>query len=101
MHPSVYLVEGPSCLVPFVFRSRALIVRCVGVVAQMEKMMELLVKHDSVVAKQLESQNLKVQYFAFRWLTLLLAQEFPLPGRNRHGHLVEESQTEYKPPSLL
>jgi len=31
----------------------------------------------------LVSQDLKPQFFAFRWLTLLLSQEFPLPDVQR------------------
>ena len=34
---------------------------------------------DSAVAIQLDQQGIKMQYFAFRWLSLMLSQEFSLP----------------------
>jgi len=47
------------------------------------KMMELLVgrvsNRDAQVARLLTFQEIHPQYYAFRWITLLLSQEFPLP----------------------
>lgn len=34
---------------------------------------------DLSVGKQLDDQGIKMQYFAFRWLSLMLSQEFSLP----------------------
>ena len=34
---------------------------------------------DLMVGKQLDNQGIKMQYFAFRWLSLMLSQEFSLP----------------------
>ena len=34
---------------------------------------------DLLVGKQLDNQGIKMQYFAFRWLSLMLSQEFSLP----------------------
>ena len=34
---------------------------------------------DPSVAAQLDQQGIKMQYFAFRWLSLMLSQEFSLP----------------------
>jgi len=38
---------------------------------------------DAATAERLISQDLKPQFFAFRWLTLLLSQEFSLPDVQR------------------
>ena len=46
----------------------------------MNKLMELLKQKDARVHRVLQDQDLKPQYFAFRWITLLLSQEFNLPG---------------------
>ena len=41
----------------------------------------LMLKHrDTPLWIKLEQLEMKPQYYAFRWLTLLLSQEFPLPG---------------------
>jgi phosphoribosylaminoimidazole-succinocarboxamide synthase len=55
---------------------------------------------DPVTAQRLASQDLKPEFFAFRWLTLLLSQEFALPDvqriwdsllsdQSRHNFLVD------------
>ena len=41
----------------------------------------LLKKKDVTLWLKLQEQDLKPQFYAFRWLTLLLSQEFPLPGK--------------------
>lgn len=52
-----------------------------GIGALMNRLMFMLHEHDLEVATRLDQQNIKPQFFAFRWLTLLLAQEFILPGK--------------------
>lgn len=46
----------------------------------MKRLYNLVRQNDSAVYKILDSQNLKPEFFAFRWITLLLSQEFKLPG---------------------
>ena len=46
----------------------------------MKKLYEMIKKNDEAVFALLEKQNLKPEYFAFRWITLLLSQDFKLPG---------------------
>ncbi|OXA62837.1 TBC1 domain family member 13 [Folsomia candida] len=47
------------------------------------RMMEILMRRvggrDTQVARLLAQQEIHPQYYAFRWITLLLSQEFPLP----------------------
>ncbi|XP_013409709.2 TBC1 domain family member 13-like, partial [Lingula anatina] len=50
-----------------------------GIGAEMNKLMLLLKKKDQRLHAQLRDQDLKPQFFAFRWITLLLSQEFSLP----------------------
>jgi len=47
----------------------------------MQKFEDTLKSADITVWLQLQNQEIKPQYYAFRWLTLLLSQEFELPGR--------------------
>ena len=55
--------------------------RSTGVVAMMTKLTNLLSSEDpELYHKLLHSQSIKPHYYAFRWITLLLSQEFPLPG---------------------
>jgi TBC1 domain family member 13 len=51
-----------------------------GIGSNMKRLYELIRSKDPLVHKQLIQQNLKPEFFAFRWLTLLLSQEFQLPG---------------------
>ena len=44
--------------------------------------MDLLNEHCAVAADILTQQNIDPQFFAFRWMTLLFSQEFPLTGTN-------------------
>jgi len=46
----------------------------------MKRLYDLVKQNDLNVYNMLESQNLKPEFFAFRWLTLLLSQDFKLPG---------------------
>ncbi|GAB0099868.1 TBC1 domain family member 13 [Sergentomyia squamirostris] len=50
-----------------------------GIKAMMNKLTKLLEVKDVEVWQRLREQELFPQYYAFRWLTLLLSQEFPLP----------------------
>lgn len=45
----------------------------------MEKVYSTLKEKDVELYLKLQEQNIKPQFFAFRWLTLLLSQEFLLP----------------------
>lgn len=50
-----------------------------GILSQMAKLTSLLEKMDNALAEHLVQQQIKPQFFAFRWITLLLSQEFHLP----------------------
>lgn len=50
-----------------------------GIGAMMKKLLNLLYEHDFTLWHHLQKQELKSQYYSFRWITLLLSQEFPLP----------------------
>lgn len=50
-----------------------------GIGSNMKRLYNLVKTKDVAVYYMLEKQNLKPEFFAFRWLTLLLSQEFPLP----------------------
>eukprot|EP00053_Salpingoeca_punica_P002076 m.36063 g.36063 ORF g.36063 m.36063 type:complete len:402 (+) comp11372_c0_seq1:203-1408(+) len=50
-----------------------------GIRALMARMLKTLQKHDVALFDSLEKKALKPQFFAFRWLTLMLSQEFSLP----------------------
>lgn len=41
---------------------------------------KLLERQKPNILKALRDMNLEMQYFAFRWITLLLSQEFRVPG---------------------
>jgi hypothetical protein len=47
----------------------------------MQKFEDSLKLADITLWLHLQNQEIKPQYYAFRWLTLLLSQEFELPGR--------------------
>ena len=53
-----------------------------GINAKMQRLMAMLTQSDPPVSRVFERQSLKPEFFGFRWLTLLLSQEFPLPGRS-------------------
>ena len=46
----------------------------------MSRLLTTLKSHDVTLWLKLEEQKLLPQFYAFRWLTLLLSQEFDLPG---------------------
>lgn len=50
-----------------------------GINGIMNRLMNKVGNLDSEVKKVLEAQDIRPQYFSFRWLTLMLSQEFPLP----------------------
>ncbi|XP_058015156.1 TBC1 domain family member 13 [Ahaetulla prasina] len=50
-----------------------------GITYKMEKVYVILKEKDRELYMKLQEQNIKPQFFAFRWLTLLLSQEFLLP----------------------
>ncbi|XP_068234933.1 TBC1 domain family member 13 [Palaemon carinicauda] len=50
-----------------------------GIGAMMKRLMNNLKHHDHQLWNRLRLQDLEPQFFSFRWLTLLLSQEFDLP----------------------
>lgn len=50
-----------------------------GIGAMMKRLMDNLKQHDHQLWNRLRVQDLEPQFFSFRWLTLLLSQEFDLP----------------------
>ena len=50
-----------------------------GILQRMQRFNALLKQIDGEVHDSLEKQKLKPEFYAFRWLTLLLSQEFHLP----------------------
>ncbi|XP_077399099.1 TBC1 domain family member 13 isoform X3 [Vanacampus margaritifer] len=50
-----------------------------GITYKMESVYSMLKEKDQELYLKLLEQNIKPQYFTFRWLTLLLSQEFLLP----------------------
>ncbi|XP_078282554.1 TBC1 domain family member 13 isoform X2 [Rhinoraja longicauda] len=50
-----------------------------GITYKMENVYSTLKEKDMDLYLKLQEQNIKPQFFAFRWLTLLLSQEFLLP----------------------
>lgn len=50
-----------------------------GIKSMMNRLSKLLEKTDPAVSTRLKEQDLHLQYYGFRWLTLMLSQEFPLP----------------------
>ncbi|CAH0401903.1 unnamed protein product [Chilo suppressalis] len=54
-----------------------------GINYMMDRLGSCLRSHDPAVWDRLELQELRPQYYSFRWLTLLLSQEFSLPDVER------------------
>ncbi|KAM4663717.1 TBC1 domain family member 13 [Discoglossus pictus] len=50
-----------------------------GITSKMESVYSTLKEEDMELYLKLQEQNIKPQFFTFRWLTLLLSQEFLLP----------------------
>lgn len=59
----------------------------------MQKFEDALKSADITVWLQLQNQEIKPQYYAFRWLTLLLSQEFELPGECFHLSSIFQSSS--------
>ena len=51
-----------------------------GISSNMQRLYSMIKSKDLAVHQLLDRQQLKPEFFAFRWLTLLLSQEFELPG---------------------
>lgn len=52
-----------------------------GIVSLMNRFLNILSKEDYELAQQINlKQGIKPHYYAFRWITLMLSQEFSLPG---------------------
>lgn len=68
-----------------------------GIRGMMNKLSCLLEKTDPAVFNRLKDQGIFPQYYSFRWLTLLLSQEFPLPDVLRlwDSILSNENRFEY------
>ncbi|XP_025414226.1 TBC1 domain family member 13 [Sipha flava] len=50
-----------------------------GIVKMMQKVTDKLKENDPIVQNYLNKNEIYPQYYSFRWLTLLLSQEFSLP----------------------
>ncbi|XP_052092221.1 TBC1 domain family member 13-like [Mytilus californianus] len=50
-----------------------------GIGYMMQHFSDMLQTSDQRLHQRIEELNIKPQFYAFRWLTLLLSQEFPLP----------------------
>ncbi|XP_021365468.1 TBC1 domain family member 13-like [Mizuhopecten yessoensis] len=50
-----------------------------GIGSMMSRLVDKMKTSDERVSQRLQELDLKPQYYAFRWITLLLSQEFPLP----------------------
>ncbi|KAH8327680.1 hypothetical protein KR074_008819, partial [Drosophila pseudoananassae] len=50
-----------------------------GIKCMMARLSNMLKDKDPNIYERLKTQELHPQYYSFRWLTLLLSQEFPLP----------------------
>ena len=68
-----------------------------GIRGMMNKLSQLLEKKDIDVFNRLKDQGIFPQYYSFRWLTLMLSQEFPLPDVLRlwDSILSDESRFDY------
>lgn len=51
----------------------------VGIGSTMVQLMNILQDRDLELWKSLDEQDLKPEFYSFRWITVLLSQEFPLP----------------------
>ncbi|XP_054920859.1 TBC1 domain family member 13 isoform X7 [Dermacentor andersoni] len=50
-----------------------------GIGAMMERLMQLLRRRDDRLYGHLKQLHIEPQYYSFRWIMLLLSQDFPLP----------------------
>lgn len=68
-----------------------------GIRGMMNKLARMLEEKDLPVSNRLKEQSIIPQYYSFRWLSLLLSQEFPLPDVLRlwDSILADERRFEY------
>lgn len=68
-----------------------------GIRSMMNRLSCMLEKKDPPVFNRLKDQGIFPQYYSFRWLTLLLSQEFPLPDVLRlwDSILADENRFDY------
>lgn len=52
-----------------------------GIGAMMQRLMGLLKRRDDRLHLRLRQLQVEPQYYSFRWIMLLLSQDFPLPGQ--------------------
>ncbi len=67
-----------------------------GIKQKMTKLSVLLKEKDLEVWNRLRDQELYPQYYSFRWLTLMLSQEFPLPDVCRIWDSVFADENRFK-----
>lgn len=67
-----------------------------GIKQKMTKLSCLLKEKDVEVWNRLRDQELYPQYYSFRWLTLMLSQEFPLPDVCRIWDSVFADENRFK-----
>lgn len=67
-----------------------------GIKQKMKKLSCLLKEKDVEVWNRLRDQELYPQYYSFRWLTLMLSQEFPLPDVCRIWDSVFADENRFK-----
>lgn len=67
-----------------------------GIKQKMTKLSVLLKEKDVEVWNRLRDQELYPQYYSFRWLTLILSQEFPLPDVCRIWDSVFADENRFK-----
>ncbi|KAJ6638098.1 TBC1 domain family member 13 [Pseudolycoriella hygida] len=67
-----------------------------GIKQKMTKLSILLKEKDLEVWNRLRDQELYPQYYSFRWLTLMLSQEFPLPDVCRIWDSVFADENRFK-----
>lgn len=67
-----------------------------GIKQKMTKLSTLLKEKDIEVWNRLRDQELYPQYYSFRWLTLMLSQEFPLPDVCRIWDSVFADENRFK-----
>merc|ERR1712241_919485 len=68
-----------------------------GINGIMNRLMGKLGRLDPEVKRVLDAQDIRPQYFSFRWLTLMLSREFPLPEVLRiwDSLLADESRSHF------
>lgn len=65
-----------------IFNKHADADRASGIVSRMDKFNNIVSKEDYQLYSHINlTLGIKPHFYAFRWITLLLSQEFPLPGK--------------------